>query len=63
MLHKPPAMTLTRPWPHGGSFKSHWREIVVRLKNMAQIPTGYEDETGFHLGAEQARTEIQWPPA
>lgn len=56
-------MTLHRPWPHNGSFKSHLREIIAHLKQMVEIPIGYEDETGFHTGAEPARAKIQWPPA
>ena len=28
-----------------------------------QIPVGYQDENGFHFGAEPAKKEINWPPA
>lgn len=52
-----------RPWPHNGFFKSHLREIFAHLKQMVEIPIGYEDATGFHAGAEPARAKIQWPPA
>ena len=56
-------MTLTEAWPHTGWFKSHVREIVASLKRMVEIPTGYQDENGFHMGAEPAKAETQWPPA
>jgi len=57
-------MTLLKPWPESGSFRSHLRELVANLKRIVEIPTGYEDETGFHFGAEPAPlTEFQWPPA
>jgi len=56
-------MTLTKPWPNAGSFKSHLREIVSNLKRLVEIPTGYQDESGFHMGTEPAKSEVQWPPA
>jgi hypothetical protein len=63
MMHKQNAMTLTEAWPQTGWFKSHLREIVAHLKQIVEIPTGYQDESGFHRGTEPARGEIQWPPA
>jgi hypothetical protein len=63
MTHKQHAMTLFRPWPQNGTFKSHWHEIVANLKHIVEIPTGYQDENGFHFGPEPAPQEIQWPPA
>jgi len=63
MTHKQHAMTLTRPWSNAGSFKSHLREIVTNLKRLVEIPTGYQDENGFHMGTEPAKSEVQWPPA
>jgi len=63
MMHKQPALTLFRPWSQNGTFKSHLREIVAHLKQIVEIPTGYQDESGFHRGTEPARGEIQWPPA
>ena len=56
-------MTLIHPWPQTGSFWSHLRAIVANLKGIVEIPTGYQDETGFHAGTEPASREIQWPPA
>jgi len=63
MMRKQQAITMHRPWPHNGFFKSHLREIFAHLKQMVEIPIGYEDATGFHAGAEPARAKIQWPPA
>jgi len=56
-------MTLVRPWPQASSFWSHLRGIVANLKGIMEIPMGYQDETGFHVGTEPAMREIQWPPA
>ena len=56
-------MTLNEAWPHTGWFKSHVREIVASLMKKVQVPTGYQDENGFHCGAEPTKTQIQWPPA
>ena len=56
-------MTLNEAWPQTGWFKSHVREIVASLKQIVAVPTGFQDENGFHYGAEPANTELQWPPA
>ncbi len=29
------------------------REIVARFRQAIEIPTGYQDETGFHYGVER----------
>jgi hypothetical protein len=63
MMHKQHAMTLNEAWPHTGWFKSHVREIVASLMKKVQVPTGYQDQNGFHYGAEPTKTQIQWPPA
>ena len=56
-------MTMARPLPQFGSFRFHLREIVLNLKRLVEVPVGYQDENGFHMGAEPAKAEIQWPPA
>jgi hypothetical protein len=63
MTHKQHAMTLLRPWPQTGTFKLHLQELIANLKYIVEIPTAYEDETGFHFGKEPALRDIQWPPA
>jgi hypothetical protein len=62
MTNKQHAMTLPRPWPQSGGFKAHLRQFVAKLKHIVEIPTGYQDETGFHTGTQPVQTEIQWPP-
>jgi len=63
MMQKQHAMTLPIAATETGSFKSHLREIVAYLMRNVEIPTAYQDENGFHMGTEPAKTEIQWPPA
>jgi hypothetical protein len=31
---------------------SYLREIIAKLRNATEIPTGYQDKTGFHFGVE-----------
>jgi hypothetical protein len=42
----------------------HLHEIVAKLRKAIriEIPTGYQDETGFHMGVKPAEKEIKWPP-
>jgi hypothetical protein len=39
--------------------------IVARLRNIVkyEIPIGYQDESGFHMGVKPADNEIKWPAA
>jgi hypothetical protein len=62
MTHKQQAMAMVKPWPEAGTLKSHLREIVANLRFFVEIPTGYQDENGFHFGAEPQLQEIQLPP-
>ena len=41
-----------------------FRGIVAKARKRAriEIPVGYQDETGFHLGVKPAEKEIKWPP-
>jgi hypothetical protein len=48
-----------KPWPHTGSFVAHLHKIVVKLKKAMEIPFGYQDKNGFHLGPEHAEKEIK----
>jgi hypothetical protein len=54
------AITILKPVPHASLFLSHLREMVVKLKNVMEIPTGYQDETGFHFGDEPAEKDVKW---
>jgi hypothetical protein len=62
MMHKH-TITLHKPWPHAGSFGLHLHEIVAKLRKAVkiEIPTGYQDETGFHMGVKPAEKDIKWP--
>lgn len=54
-------ITMQKPWTLTGSFGLHLHEIIAKLKSVVEIPTGYQDESGFHFGAEPAQKEINWP--
>ena len=62
MTHKQQMMPLPRVWPQTDTRRSHLRQIVANLKRLVEVPTGYQDENGFHYGHEPERRDIQWPP-
>jgi hypothetical protein len=37
--------------------------IVAKLRKAIriEIPIGYQDETGFHMGVKPAEKEVKWP--
>jgi len=35
----------------------------VRASFHFEVPTGYQDESGFHYGNQPRRSEMTWPPA
>jgi len=51
------------PMPHSVSFGLTFHGIIAKLQNAMkfEIPTGYQDETGFHMGVKPAEKEIKWP--
>ena len=55
---------MQKPWPHTGSFRLRLHKVVAKLRHAVriEIPTGYQDETGFHLGVKPADKEVKWPP-
>jgi hypothetical protein len=62
MTHKQHAVALTGQWsPAGLSIGARVRQLIFNLGKMFQIPVGYQDETGFHYGAEPAQDRFQWP--
>jgi hypothetical protein len=61
MIHKQHTITMPKPWPHTGSIGAHLHEIIAKLSHAIQIPTGYQDETGFHFGVEPVKKETKWP--
>jgi hypothetical protein len=40
------------------------RGIIAKLRKVIriEIPIGYQDEMGFHIGIKPAEKEIKWPP-
>ena len=38
--------------------------IIARMRAAMkiQVPVGYQDESGFHIGDQKAGREISWPP-
>ena len=34
--------------------------IITKLK--VQVPVGYQDESGFHIGSSRAESKVNWPP-
>jgi hypothetical protein len=61
MTHKQHTITMNKPWPHMGSFGSHLREMIANLRHVIEIPTGYQDETGFHYGVETSKKNSTHP--
>jgi hypothetical protein len=56
-------MTINKAWFHTGSMGFSPTSLIAKLKSAVkyQIPTGYQDETGFHIGVKTAENEIKWP--
>lgn len=54
-------MTIHKPWPHVGSMGGTFSNLITKLKNAVrnEIPIGYQDELGFHIGVEPPRKEIK----
>jgi hypothetical protein len=54
-------ITMPKPWPNTGSFGLYLHEFIAKLRNAIriEIPTGYQDETGFHLGVQPAPKEVK----
>jgi hypothetical protein len=62
MMHKQ-SIALHKPSVNIGAAGLQLSGIFSRLRNALrfQIPTGYQDESGFHMGVKPAQKEIQWP--
>jgi hypothetical protein len=56
-------MTIGKEWFHAGISGFSPAALMARLKGAVkfEIPTGYQDETGFHTGVKAAEKEIKWP--
>jgi hypothetical protein len=55
--------TLSKAWVNASGSSFSPAAIFARLKSAVKfdIPTGYQDETGFHTGVKPADKEIKWP--
>jgi hypothetical protein len=62
IMHKPAATTHEPPRDVARE-EPRFRGIVAKLRNAVriEIPAGYEDETGFHMGANPSEQEIKQP--
>jgi hypothetical protein len=58
------AVTIHEPLPDAVASGSKLHEIIAKLRKVVriEIATGYQDETGFHMGVKPAEKEIKWPP-
>jgi hypothetical protein len=56
-------MPINETWSHTGAAGLSPVGIFARLLNAIkiEIPTGYQDESGFHAGVKPAEKEIKWP--
>jgi hypothetical protein len=61
-MHKS-AVTMHEPLSNTVSFGAMIHGIVAKMRNAVRIdiPIGYQDETGFHMGVKPAEKEIKWP--
>jgi hypothetical protein len=62
MMHKH-TITMHKPWANAVLPGAHLHGMIAKLRNALtiHIPTGYQDETGFHMGAKRAEKEVKWP--
>lgn len=56
-------MTIHKAWDDQHASGFSMASLVTRFKKMVkfEIPIGYQDETGFHYGAEPKTEAIKWP--
>jgi hypothetical protein len=55
--------TIHEPLPGRIASDSKLHEIIAKLRNVVKIDiaTGYQDETGFHMGVKPIENEIKRP--
>lgn len=56
-------MTLAKPWSAPSAGRLSFSALFARLKKAVsfEIPVGYQDETGFHVGEKPDEKGIRWP--
>jgi hypothetical protein len=57
------SVTIHKAWLNVATMALLLSAFIARLKTAVtiQIPTGYQDETGFHMGVKSAGKEVKWP--
>ena len=52
-----------KAWEHAEGSGIPFAGFFAKLKNAVKIniPTGYQDESGFHIGVKPDSQEIEWP--
>jgi len=62
-MHKHSA-TLQKSWPSTVPAGMNFSGLVSKFKSALkfEIPTGYQDENGFHYGVKPAGKRVKWPP-
>jgi hypothetical protein len=63
MVHES-APSEQEPMRDKGVWRAMFHHFFSKVCREAQLEvrTGYQDETGFHMGVKPAENEIQWPP-
>jgi hypothetical protein len=59
-----PALILHEPMQDTMAEEALFHRIYLKVRKAVRIEvrTGYQDETGFHIGVKPAGNGIQWPP-
>jgi hypothetical protein len=57
------SITMDKAWDAAEVSAIPFAGIFAKLKNAVKIniPVGYQDESGFHLGVKPDGQEVQWP--
>jgi len=61
-MHKQ-SVILQKTWPGAASTGIHLGGLAARFRNAIkfEVPTAYQDETGFHFGVKPPEKQIKWP--
>jgi hypothetical protein len=56
-------MTLNKAGSNMGTSSFSFATVVTKLRNVVklEIPVGYQDESGFHVGTKAGGKDIKWP--
>jgi len=61
MTHK--ELTMGKGWLHYQGVGFDFAGIVEKFRTLVKVnvPVGYQDETGFHMGVEPVKKEVKFP--